>query len=147
MYFEIIKIVCSMLTAAMSAYLGFYFACKKEDRTLKLIIRSRIELLQRKIPGASKDDVIDIHRNSVEKIGEDVTRAMAVLGKQGQIDASRAWANYKDLCLEACAEEIFDAEIATVIHSEGYGNRSAEKRTTAPEVFARALLELKATFE
>ena len=143
---DIFKFVFPIVTGALTAYLGFYFACLKENRSLKLAVISKIEILQRKIRNASKDEVIQIHLKSIEGLCEDVIRAIGILGKSKQVQASQAWAEYQDLDLAPYEGEMLLVQLATHFHGEGFCNNPPEKRKLAQEVFADALFTLKAPF-
>jgi len=146
-FLEIIKIIASMLTAALSAYLGFRAACRRDDRATKQAAAVKLALLQEQL--ARIDDhqeVIDLHRVSVPDLCADVIRAMHVLPNRAKQQAQQLWDTYSNLNpSQFCTDEIF-SQIRTWQAQNTFLQFSKESLFTAKDVMARLIQALRQVF-
>lgn len=98
MCFEIIKLIVSMSIAAGSAYLGFWFACRRDDRNIRQVTAGRIAIWDSRIVTAENSaSLIGVHNQSITELRDDMARSIFLLRECQRNNAQKAWDEYRTL--------------------------------------------------
>ena len=95
---DTLKLILPILSGALSAILGFWFACRRDDRNIRQVAAGRIAVWQGRITDADKpDSLIAIHSQSVAELRDDMARSIFLLSERQRNNAQKAWDEYRTL--------------------------------------------------